>query len=334
MNKILSQNEINSLLASYKGTSAKEIVPEDLKEVTPYDFKHPERISKDMMRSLRTIHEGLARAMGTHLSSTMRIMAEINLLSMDQVTYAEYTMSLPELSCMYVLGSQRVEGAIIVELSPQFVLYMVDRLLGGHGEKLSDPREITIIEQNVIERTVNTLIDTLNEAWSIMFPMDFRIESYESNPQFVQIAPASETVAVVFFEIRVRNFTFPMNVCMPYFVLEPAVPNLVMGRRMNLKGRRMDDEARQPVAHRILCGELDLRAVLGEAHVSLAEFFHLKKGDVLTLDVREQDELPMYVGNKVKFLGRPGKLGLRRGFRITQEVDRLHDPIWNEFHAG
>jgi len=329
MNKILSQDEINQLLNSYKSQRVTDSTGEDLREIQPYDFKHPERISKDMMRSMRTIHEGLARAMGTHLSSTMRQMVEINLLSMDQVTYAEYTMSLPEQSCLFVLSTEQGGGSIIVELAPQFVLYMVDRLLGGTGETLTEPREITVIEQNVIARMVNQLVLTLNEAWSMIFPMDFQRESFESNPQFVQIAPASETVAVVFFEIRVKAYTFPMNICIPYFVLEPVLPYLNQGRRLSLE-RRGDRELQTTIAHKVLCGHMELRALLGRLSVSLDEFLNLRVGDVVVLPNREHEELELEVGEKVKFLGRPGRLGNRKGFRITRGVELLEDPIYNE----
>jgi flagellar motor switch protein FliM len=329
MNKILSQDEINQLLNSYRSQRVVDSSMEDLREVTPYDFKHPERISKEMMRSMRTIHEGLARAMGTHLSSTMRLMAEINLLSMDQVTYSEYTMSLPELSCLYVLTTEKAGGSIIVELAPQFVLYMVDRLLGGVGDGLSEPREITIIEQNVISRIVNQMISTLNEVWAMLFPMEFKLESFESNPQFVQIAPASETVAVVFFEIRVKNFTFPMNICMPYFVLEPALPYLTQGRRLSLE-RRGDRELQRTIAHKVLVGDIELKALLGRTKVPIDTFLDLNLGDILPLKVREHEEMELVVGDKVKFLGRPGNLGKRKGFRITRHVEKLEDPIYNK----
>lgn len=329
MNKILSQGEINQLLNSYKGQRLVDKSMEDLREVTPYDFKHPERISKEMMRSMRTIHEGLARALGTHLSSTMRLMAEINLLTMDQVSYSEYTMSLPELSCLYVMGSEKAGGSIVVELSPQFVLFMVDRLLGGVGSHLTEPREITIIEQNVIARIINQMVLTLNEVWSMHFAMDFTLENFESNPQFVQIAPASETVAVVFFEIRVRNFTFPMNICLPYYVLEPALPYLSQGRRLTLASSQ-DRHLQRTIAHKVLCGEVELRALLGRTRVGLEEFLSLSKGDILPLPVREHQEMELMVEEKVKYLGRPGNLGLRKGFRITRYVDQLEDPIYNK----
>ena len=163
MDQILSQDEIDDLLSSVQGSDPGEgkkggggkgqgNTKRSLAlqaNVGPHDFKHPDRITKDIMRALRTIHEGFARIMGTFLSSTMRSLVEINLLSMDQVTYAEYKISLPELSCIYVVGSTSYNGSMIVELSPQFVLYIVDRLLGGTGEKLSEPREITMIEQSV-----------------------------------------------------------------------------------------------------------------------------------------------------------------------------------------
>jgi flagellar motor switch protein FliM len=328
MNKVLSQGEINQLLSSYKSKRLTDDASDDLREVAPYDFKHPERVSKDMMRSMRTMHEALARAMGTHLSSTMRLMAEISLLSIDQVTYAEYTMSLPELSCLYVMTSSKGHGSIICELSPQFVLYVVDRLLGGVGDNLAEPREITVIEQNVISRTVEQLRKTLNEVWELMFPMDFQLESFESNPQFVQIAPASETVAVIFFEIRVKTFTFPMNICVPYFLLEPALPSLTQGRRLSFSERKSEN-LHDEVVHKILCGDVELRALLGKCMLGVNEYLSIKVGDILPLKGREHEELELLVGDKVKFLGRPGLAGKRKAFGISREVESLEDPIFN-----
>jgi flagellar motor switch protein FliM len=120
-----------------------------------------------------------------------------------------------------------------------------------------------------------------------------------------------------------------MNICIPYFVLEPVLPYLNQGRRLSME-RRGDRELQATIAHKVLCGELELRALMGRVNLSLEEFLRIRVGDVLTLPNREYEELELEVGEKVKFLGRPGRMGTRRGFRITRNVDLLEDPIYNE----
>ncbi len=337
MDKILSQEEIDDLLSSVQSDDPKAPpkgggrlpVAAD-RNITPYDFKHPDRITKDTMRALRTIHEGFARLMGTFLSSNMRSLVEINLLSMDQVTYAEYKISLPELSCIYVLESRKHNGSLIIELSPQFVLYIVDRLLGGTGERLSEPREVTAIEQSVIARTIDHFVSSLNDVWDIVQPMQLRLESFETNPQFVQIAPAAESIALIFFEIRVMNFSFPLNICVPYFLLEPVLPYLNQGSRMNLVARKATGESQRRAIHKMQCSEVPVQAILGRRQLSIQQYTQLKVGDVLTLQARQDEYLPLEVGGKVKFLGRPGNCGIRKAFRIEREVTQLEDPIHND----
>jgi len=342
MDQILSQDEIDDLLSSVQGGDKPSGGADGnqlpgirrsmtlQKNVGPYDFKHPDRITKDIMRALRTIHEGFARIMGTFLSSTMRSLVEINLLSMDQVTYAEYKISLPELSCIYVVGSNNYNGSMIVELSPQFVLYIVDRLLGGTGERLSEPREITMIEQSVIARTIDRFVESLNDVWDMVQPMRLRMETFESNPQFVQIAPASESIALIFFEIRVMNFSFPLNICIPYFLLEPVLPFLTQGSRMSLATRPPTSDSKRKVIHKLQCSGMTLKALLGSTEVSVSDYLRLKPGDVLPLAVSEHADLPLEVGGMVKFLGRPGSVGIRKAFRISREVTQIEDPIHND----
>ncbi|MBZ0264410.1 flagellar motor switch protein FliM, partial [bacterium] len=147
MNRILSQDEIDALLSSVsKGKTYDDAEPEDSRAVAVYDFKHPDRISKEQIRTLRTIHENFARLFATYLSTSLRALVDVNVVSIDQVTYSEYTMSLSMPSSLYLLKNPELEGKSVLEISPQFLLFVEDRLLGGTGETEIEIREITLIE--------------------------------------------------------------------------------------------------------------------------------------------------------------------------------------------
>jgi flagellar motor switch protein FliM len=321
MDKILSQDEIDALLSNVsKPDDLDSRMLEGANRFHVYDFKHPDRISKEQIRSLRTVHENFARLSATYLSTFLRSMVDVNLLSIDQVTYSEYTLSLSVPSSIYVLHSEGLSGRIILEISPILLLFMVDRLLGGTGETQVEPREITLIEQNVVKSIVNKHVDMLNEVWSQV--VDFRgtLNSFETDPQFVQIARSSETIVIIFFEIKVKGFIYTMNLGVPYFILEPILPNLSSQAVIaTAKKKGADDKV---MLHQTLqATKVPVVAQLAKARITIRDFLNFQRDDVITLPKRVTEKLSVMVGGRVKFTGVPGRSGRHRAVRIVEAVD-------------
>ncbi len=320
MNKILSQDEIDALLSSVsKGKTYDNLEPDSRRTVTVYDFKHPDRISKEQIRSMRTIHENFARLFATFLSTNMRALVDVNVISIDQVTYSEYTMSLSMPSSLYLLGFEEMEGKAVVEISPQLLLFIVDRLLGGSGETEIEVREITLIEQNIVQRIISNLINTLNEVWSQVFPLNARFDSFETDPQFVQIARSSETIAIIFFEVKVRGAVYPMNVGFPYFVLEPILQKLSSQTFFSTSKKVSDDELRM-MEERLKATNIQLSAVFNETNIRVSEFLSLRKDDIIQLDKSINEELVIQVGKRTKMFGVPGRSGRKMAVQVTRQL--------------
>ncbi len=328
MNKILSQDEIDALLTTVsKGGSTQSHTGEG-RSVHLYDFKHPERISKEQIRTLRTVHDNFARLFATNLSATLRTLVDVNLLSIDQVTYSEYTMSLSVPSALYTLKLKALEGKGILEISPQFLLYVVDRMLGGYGETNSETREITIIEQNVVSKMMQTVIAILNDVWSQVHPLDAVMEGFESDPQFIQIARASESLAILFFELRVKGTVYTMNFGIPYFVLEPILSKLSAQSIIAQAGRRDAQAAPTSVRERVLATKLPLKVLLAETVMSVRDFIDLQPDDLVQLDHRTSQPLPIMVGEKLKFLGSGGQVGRHRAVRVIRPISPEEEMIY------
>ncbi|MBK8128348.1 MAG: flagellar motor switch protein FliM [bacterium] len=320
MSTNLTQEEIDSLLRNVSTGEVAESSPGSSdRPIHLYDFKHPDRISKDQLRALRTIHDGFARAFGTYLSGTLRTLVDINLLSIDQAAYSEYMLSLSVPSCLYIVSSNQLKGSLILEVSPQFSLLVVDRLLGGLGTRQESLREMTIIEQTILRRVIDSGLSALSDAWRTVQPITMYVESYEANPQFVQIAPASESAVVISCEIVVRDFTYPMNLCFPYFVLEPLMNNLTTGWT-NVNTKPIRPQEKHELVDRVRLSKLPLRAQLGSAMISMHEYLGLKPGDVIMLDQRTDDPVKVFVDKKVKFWAEPGNSKFQQAIRITRVI--------------
>ncbi|HEY3295754.1 MAG TPA: flagellar motor switch protein FliM [bacterium] len=325
MSKILTQEEIDALLKSVVTTQSSTPVAESKdRPIHLYDFKHPDRISKDQLRALRTIHDSFSRAFGTYLSGMLRTLVDINLLSIDQATYSEYMLSLSVPSCIYIMASKNLKGAAIMEISPQFALTVVDRLLGGSGNRVGNIRELTIIEQNILRKMVESGISILTDAWRHIYRLNLYIESFESNPQFVQIAPASETAAVVSFEIIIRDMTFPMNLCFPYFVLDPLIQNLSTSWS-NVATKRLTSRENESLRTRIQLSKLPIEVRLGSAKLHMKDLAKLRVGDVVRMDERSDECLKIIVNGKTKFWGEPGVSKARKAVRIVRRVSEMEE---------
>jgi len=330
LNKILTQDEIDALLSTVSKGAAEGGASStgSNRTIQVYDFKHPERISKEQQRTLRTIHDSFARLLATHLSSNLRTLVDINLVSIDQVTFSEYTMSLTVPSAIYILKLKDLEGKAILEISPQFILFIVDRLLGGFGETNFEPREITLVEQNVVMRIINHLIEALNEMWAQVNLLGAVYESFESDPQFVQIARGSESLAIIFFEIRVKGASYTMNLGLPYYVLEPVLGRLSAQSVLALEARREKGTDQSSLQERIFASKLPVRALLADTTVSVRDFIELAPDDIVQFDKRTTEPMAVLVGDRLKFFGSPGTLGRRKAVKIIRPIAQDEEIIY------
>jgi flagellar motor switch protein FliM len=337
MSDILSQEEVDALL---NAVSTGSLVPEpgadkaagpdgggaaeeeaQEKSVILYDFRRPDRVSKDQMRTLQNLHDGYARLLSTTLSSYLRTLVEIDIVSVDQLTYSEFMMSISNPSCIYVFQMEPLEGAAIFEVNPSLVFFIVDRLFGGQGKPSEHNRELTDIEKNVLTKIVERALLNLKEVWEHVGIFTPKIESYETNSQFVQIAPPNETVILISLEVRMKHGSGLISLCFPYMLLESVITKL-SGESWISGQRTTTQETRRLIETELATTELGVTAVIGETSLSIRDLLQLQNGDVVVLDKLAQSDLAVKIGDKPKFLGKVGIVGRNKCIQITALIDR------------
>ncbi len=318
--KLLSQEEIDALMSKKAQASGKP-QPKQRQNVSVYDFRHPDRVSKEQMRTLRTIHDRFARTFATYLSNTLRTMIDIKVDTIDQVTYSEYSMSVSVPSCLFISNLSALNGNCIIEIPPNLFFFLIDRLLGGSGKVVDSHREVTVIEQKVMEKIIVRGLKEFEEAWHDITPVRPKLVSFETNPQFVQIAPASETVIVILFDVLIGERTYAMNICIPFIVLEKIIGKLNIHSYIALTQKKQTPEIRQNIERNIEKANVPIQVILGKTNVSVEEFLNLGVGDVIVSDNRIDKEVPVLVSRKQKFWGRPGMVKKSLAVQITQKHD-------------
>lgn len=326
---MLEQSDIDTLLNAVESGDLKDEQPparifsrfrrdQEKVEIRVYDFKRPERIGKDQMRTLQTLHEGFARGFGAQLSGFLRSIAEIKVATAEQMTYSEFIGSLPNPTCFSLLTCSSLDGYFCVEMSPLIVYPFVDRLLGGNNKGLVIPqRPMTSIEGRIMRRILGLGLNALGEAWSGVRDIAFDIEAMESNPHLVQIVPPNEVVVVIGFEIKLGNRAGTMSLCMPYNVIEPVMEDLG-SETWFVSGRGSSDDADPAIVSRLNDSTIQIEATLAETTITLAELEALEIGDIITTDLPATAPISVSIGGRPKF---EATLGQHRGQRAIQICD-------------
>jgi len=322
---VLSQAEIDKLLSAISTgvVSADEVKAEEQKKVKLYDFKRPDKFSKDQIRTLFMIHENFARLLNTYLSTNLRVLAKVEVASVDQLTYEEFIRSLPNPSVISVLSLSSLQGNIIFEMDTNIVFAIIDRLFGGLGdESKMKSRTLTDIEETVIKRMTNKIMEHFSDAWHDVVELDPRIESMEANPQFTQIVSSGDMVVIITLQVKIGNVEGLINICIPYIVIEPIVPKLTTTFWVSaLSSRKEHPEELDVLKKKLRRAKLPINVELGRVSITVNEFLSLGLGDILRLDSKVEDDLTVIVGERPKFYCRPGTLGKKAAVQITKVIE-------------
>lgn len=330
MADVLDQSEVDALLAAVDGGQVSQQSQGDAQrvfsrtgratsEVRTYDFKRPERVSKDQMRALETLHEGFARNLGAALSGYLRTIIEVAVASIEQLTYSEFIHSLPNPTCFNLLKPEQLDGQVCLEISPLIIYPIIDRLLGGSNADLFIPqRPLTQIEQRLVQRITDRATHHLSEAWSNLTPVTFTVQDFESNPQLVQIVPPNETVVVIGFELKLGSRAGTMSLCIPYNVIEPIMGVLAAQSWFTYGKRGGQDEHLRKLTRNVHNAPIELRAFLAQTTIRVSDLLSLAPGDIITTEKESTHDVLVQAEGKSKFLGQVGQFRGSRAIRVTR----------------
>ncbi|MEO0511772.1 MAG: flagellar motor switch protein FliM [Planctomycetota bacterium] len=342
MSEILDQSSIDALLAMAED---EEEQPEERQlqifsrhrkssdpvDVRQYDFKRPERVSKDQMRALQTLHESFARTFGASLSGFLRTIVEVNVATCEQMTYAEFIAGLPNPTSFNLITADQLEGEICLEISPLIIYPIIDRLLGGTNRDLFIPqRSLTEIEAKLIANVTERSLMSLTEAWQGVIPLQFEITASESNPQLVQIVPPNEVVVVVGLELRMSTRAGTMALCIPFKVIEPVME--LLSEQSWFRIRKSDDEQHltRRLEESVGKATVELRGEIARARITLADLVGLEVGDIIETDTPVASDAVLLVEREQKFRCAVGRHKNRVSVRVKEPIRSASDPVLND----
>ena len=339
----LSQNQVESLLKAMETveggrtqTASAEIFDREEPDgghddiqpmggnarITAYDFKRPERVGKDQMRAMHSLHESLARNFGASVSGMLRTMIEVKLLSVDQLTYSEFVFSLDNPSCFNVLKPEPLDGNWILDIAPTLSYAVIDRMLGGDPNPNDTIRRpLTEIENRLIGRVVELFLTQLKSAWENIVELELSVESVESNPQLVQIVPPNEVVILVGFEVLLGKNRGMLNLCIPFNTIENYNSKLSRNGWVGYgKGTPTARDAWQD--HRSVdAAPVDIVVTLARSKIRTGDLLELSVGDIITTEKEVHYPLELAIQDVPKFHAKAGAFKGKKAVRIESTIE-------------
>ena len=312
MARILSQADIDNAF------KANESLDGDASGDSPqvYDFSRTDRIGKDQLRTIHQLHETFARSIAVSLSAYLRSYIVVNLISVEQISFAEFKESLSTPTSIVGLAMRPHENTAVLEMNPSLVFPMLEMLLGGSAKAPKKiERAISEIEQSILDGLLRVILNDLESAWAAIAPMQFAIESHETSPQLLKSLSQNEAVVAVSIEIRVGDNSGIMNLGIPSILVKMLRQKFDQLRTVRKSESKDEEHAR--VLRLISSATMNLDARLQGPTVVLKALLDLQVGDVLVLDYPDHRPIDLVVNGKSKYKGCVVGAGSKRGLEVA-----------------
>ena len=316
MEKQLSQSEIDAVFQSLNNDRADEALA---KKALLFDFRRPDRIAKSQLRAIHQLHDTFVRNLVSSLSAYLRSYLMINLVSVEQLSYAEFLECLPSPNCIASIGLKPYDGNAVLELNSSLVFPILEMLLGGSGKSsTSIQRELTEIEQSLLDGLFRIILHDLKESWRGVTNIDFSMDSMETEPQFLQILAPSEAVVAIAIELRIGESIGMMNIAMPSIIIK--MMRQKFDQQWSVRKSESTDAEQLRIFDLIRGSEIGVDVRLEGSSLDLKDLMNLEEGDVLVFDSAIHRPLRCLLNGVVKYQGHISAGESKLCFRVEQPL--------------
>ncbi len=324
---VLSQAEVESLLSAMDSRDSEVIADaatsrlKQREKISPYDFKRPERVGKEQMRALQTMHEAFGRNFGAALSALLRTIVELKLTSVDQLTYSEFVFSLENPTCFNLINAAPLEGQLILDINLSLLFPIIDRLLGGGSDSTPPARRpLTEIELRLVSRITDLFCKEMKQAWENVLELNLSIDHVESNPQLVQIVPPNEVVVLISFELTIGDARGMMNLCVPFNSIERISAQLSSNSWVSYGKKLATPENIRRIGSQLSGAVVEVVVDLAETNISTSDLISLRVGDIIATEKDIGRPLIVSVEGRPKFHAKPGAFKGRKAIQVLGPI--------------
>lgn len=287
--------------------------------VVPFDFQRPDRIARSLISVIQTLHEAFVRELASSLSAYLRSNVSVSLVSVEQLTFSEFLDCLPSPTCAVSIGLEPCEGTAVLEINPSLLFPIIEILLGGDGKlRFTRYRELTEIEQMLLDGLFRLILRDLRNAWSPVAEIGFDIGLFDTG-QTLRAIPRSDAVVAIAIELAMGEATGMLNLAIPSIAIKMLRQRFES--QSGTRRRASTDSGRARVANLIRKARLASEALLEGPGLTLRELMALEPGQVLGFEYPVGKPLTLLLNGHRRYLGQLVADGSQAAFRITGVLD-------------
>ncbi len=303
--ELVTSDEMSALLPEVPANeAAKE--RERRRRVVPYNFRRPDRLSKEQVRSLYLLHDLYAHSLSSSLPLFLRAICEVDLISVEQQSYGDYLRGLSDPTTMFTVSADTLRGIFAVEFSSSIAFPVIDRMLGGEGRELNEPRAASDVELKVLEGFLAVVVESYREVWKTVAEFETKIIARETRPQLLQIVSPNEIVATVVYQLSIGDATGLMSICLPVGMFETVITK--SDRSQYPEQDATPPEATNALLKTISITLFDVTAELDRLPAAVADLMALNVGDLIRTNHSIEKPINICIANAPKFEGRIASL--------------------------
>ena len=215
MEKVLNQSEIDEMVqrARSGGAAAGSTGP----VIQPWDVRQAGQIGREQLRAINQLHENFARNLSTSIGGYLRILFDCSLVSAEHLTYREYLQRVPEKTYLASCDLAPVDATAVLQLDLAICYPIIDVMLGGEGKSMEMTRDITEIEEQVLEGIIRIVCRELQTSWQAI-KLEFNFAKRQQLLQAQRLMPPEEKNLCLSFEIKMSETSGTLNLAIPAVV--------------------------------------------------------------------------------------------------------------------
>jgi flagellar motor switch protein FliM len=303
----ISEEEVSALLEKNAADTSR-----------PYDLT-AQRINRTQLPLLEAVSKSFAERSGASLSALLGRDATMQFTSLESAKGADLQAALPVPSSLAVVRLKPLPGFAFVSVEPGLLMTLLDGFFGGSGRATTDAQAaIAPAAQRFLTMMVRSFAPDMAAAWAPVMPVELELVRQETNPRLVQLGAPNEALLVLKFTVEFGARSGNIEWLLPEALLAPVREVLAAdGGQTPLRKQ----DAWAPVLTTALQGaELDTRAILAEAQISLRELVRLSPGDIIPIEMPQQ--VTLFAGDVPLYRGRFGISQGRNALKILSGVSR------------
>jgi len=321
MKKTLGQHEIDALFSKAR-ESQKADTGAERKKAVPCDLRRANQPTPDHVSAITTLHETFARRLSSSLAAYFRVTFEVNLMSVEQLTYWDFLSRMPELTYFASMHALPIDARAAIQLDMSLAFPIVDVILGGSGQETIETRDLTEIEEQILETVFRLIVQDLQTTWSSTMPIEFQFEQRQRNVQMQSTMQPGERILCLTFEARVSDVVGTLAMVFPAVVASALLRRL--SAQWSYSERTPSLDSRRRLRELILESRFLADLSLPGSSITIRQLVNLEVGHVLSLPKRAREPVHLNIAGEPMFRAHPVQHGTQRAAKIQERETILN----------